>query len=185
MSTRPKNFRWAITGSPCVRTYSMTTRIVSSVNHSRDIGAFPSRHQLDPVTSITHNSDKERKILANYSTSIRNRMASSKFFSLASLIVVALIGSMVQPMAALTATRSRGKATTRLNAWSLPNPMTHSKSIGMFKPAWYDDHHPTARKVTYDDEYVYRLTAEVLRRVVFIPTNQLISNSYPFLILQL
>jgi hypothetical protein len=43
---------------------------------------------------------------------------------------------------------------TRLHAWTLPNGMTgsHSNGLGMFKATWYDDHHPTARKVVYNDE---------------------------------
>jgi hypothetical protein len=51
------------------------------------------------------------------------------------------------------------KARTTLNAWALPNPLStvvnsasgYSRPV-RFKAAWYDDHHPTARKVVYHDE---------------------------------
>jgi hypothetical protein len=50
-------------------------------------------------------------------------------------------------------------ARTTLNAWASPNPMSTSVNVGSspsrpirFKATWYDDHHPTARKVVYHDE---------------------------------
>jgi hypothetical protein len=44
---------------------------------------------------------------------------------------------------------------TKLNAWTLPKP-TNKNLFETFKPSsfsasWYDDHNPTARKVTYND----------------------------------